>query len=231
MTPGTSDILAAARVHDLSFAVRDHFRWAIDRVTTDSLQEGAPFESSRFGMSSHAFTHADAPSHVAADGATLEQLDPSLWVGPAVVLDLTSVGANEPIDRPLLEERGRGVRPGDIVLLKTGWDGRADVDHPDYWQLAPFVTRDGAEWLAERGARTVGFDFPQDHAIRRTVGSTEKPAPPEFVTHDVLLRNGIGLLEYLCGLGSITAERVFLVAAPIRLAGSDGGPVRALAFE
>ena len=231
MTPGSLEILADARMHDLSFAVRDHFRWAIERVTTDSLQAGAPFESSRFGMSAHAFTHADAPVHVAADGATLEQLDPSLWVGPAVVLDLMSVGPNEPIDRALLAQRGSGVRAGEIVLLKTGWDTRTEVDSPDYWQQAPFVTRDGAEWLAEQGPRSVGFDFPQDFAIRRTVGSAEKPAPAEFVTHDVLLRNGIGLLEYLSGLGSITAERVFLVAAPIRLAGSDGGPVRALAFE
>jgi kynurenine formamidase len=231
MTPAALEILAGARMHDLSFAVRDHFRWGIERVTTDSLQAGAPFESSRFGMSAHAFTHADAPAHVAADGATLEQLDPSLWVGPAVVVDLTSVGANEPIDRALLDQRGSRVRPGDIVLLKTGWDTRTGIDRADYWQRAPYVTRDGAEWLAERGARSVGFDFPQDFAIRRTVGSDEKPAPADFVTHDVLLRKGVGLLEYLSGLSGITAERVFLVAAPIRLAGSDGGPVRALAFE
>ncbi len=231
MTPPALEILSSARVHDLSFAVRNHFRWAVDRVTTDSLQDGAPFESSRFGMSAHAFTHADAPAHVAAGGATLEQLDPSLWVGPAIVIDLTSVAANQPIDRALLEQRGSAVEPGDIVLLHTGWDTRTAVDAAEYWQQAPYVTRDGAEWLAERGARSVGFDFPQDFAIRLTLGSDQKPQPAEFVTHDVLLRNGIGLLEYLSGLGGIGTERVFLVAAPIRLAGSDGGPVRALAFE
>lgn len=231
MTPAALEALASARVHDLSFVVRDHFRWGIDRISTDSLDAGAPFESTRFGMSAHAFTHADAPAHVATDGATLEELDPTLWVGVAVVVDLTSIRANDPIDRAVLAEHCGRVQRGDIVLLKTGWDARVAVDSPEYWQSAPYVTRDGAEWLAEQGARCVGFDFPQDFAIRHTIGSAEKPDPSEFVTHDVLLRHGIGLLEYLSGLGNLAAERVFLVAAPIRLAGSDGGPVRALAFE
>lgn len=231
MIPAALETLASARVHDLSFIIHDHFRWDVARVSTDSLEAGAPFESSRFAMSAHAFTHADAPAHVATDGATLDELDPRLWVGVAVVVDLTSIRANAPIGRALLAEHGGRVRRGDIVLLKTGWDTRVTVDSPEYWHSAPYVTRDGAEWLAEQGARCVGFDFPQDFAIRRTIGSTEKPDPTEFVTHDVLLRQGIGLLEYLSGLGNLVAERVFLVAAPIRLAGSDGGPVRALVFE
>jgi arylformamidase len=224
------EILAAARVHDLSFVIRDHFRWGVDRSVVHSLAEGSPFQTTRFGISAHAFTHADAPSHVAEDGATLEELDPRLWVGSAVILDLTSVGPEEPIDRRLLEERGSDVQRGDIVLLKTGWDARVPVEAPEYWRTAPYVTREAAEWLAERGVRCVGFDFPQDHAIRRGLEG-DQATPGEFVTHDVLLRRGIALLEYLCGLDRITADRVFLVAPPIKVGGADGGPTRALAFE
>lgn len=228
----TGLVVDPAAVVDLSFPIDPgHFRWRHERQVVDRLDDGGPFETSRFGMSAHAFTHADAPSHVAQDGAALNEVPVRTWVGPATILDLGHVGPGEPVTAALLEQAADavGALPAEeILLLRTGWDQRRDIATPSYWQDAPWVDRSGAEWLAARRPRAVGFDFPQDEPIRRTLAG-EPGAAREFVTHDVLLRHGIGLVEYLRGLDRLP-PRVLLVAAPIALTGSDGGPARALAL-
>ena len=44
-----------------------------------------------------------------------------LVLGEAAVVDLTDKGKLEPITAEDMEERGKHVKAGDIVLLKTGW--------------------------------------------------------------------------------------------------------------
>jgi kynurenine formamidase len=53
----------------------------------------------------------------------------------------------------------------------------------------------------------------------------------EFVTHDVLLRNGVVLIEYLCNTAEIKSSRVQLYALPLKILNSDGAPTRVIAVE
>ena len=39
----------------------------------------------------------------------------------------------------------------------------------------------------------------------------------EFVTHDILLRNGVVLIEYLCNTGELAQARTFLCALPLKV--------------
>lgn len=214
---------------DLSFRIDPaHFRWGGDRVLSERLDDGAPFSTTRFGQSAHAFTHADAPSHVMAKGTDLADLPLSTWVGTATVIDVSSCADDAAITADTLERTNTHVEADEILLVRTDWDRRRDIADASYWAESPWLDRSAAEWLHERRPRAVGFDFPQDAAIRRAVAG-ERPAPEDFVTHDVLLRHGIGLIEYLRGLDQIGA-RALLVAAPIALERSDGGPSRAVAF-
>lgn len=214
---------------DLSFRIDPaHFRWSGDRMLSERLDDGAPFSTTRFGQSAHAFTHADAPSHVMADGTDLADIAVQTWVGTATVLDVSSCADDAAITAEMLEAAGADIAEDEILLVRTDWDRRRDIADANYWSQSPWLDRSAAEWLRDRTPRAVGFDFPQDAAIRRAVAG-ERPTPDEFVTHDVLLRHGIGLIEYLRGLDQIGA-RALLVAAPIALAHSDGGPARAVAF-
>lgn len=214
---------------DLSFRIDPaHFRWGGERMLSERLDDGAPFTTTRFGQSAHAFTHADAPSHVMADGADLADVALSTWVGSATVLDVSACADDAAITADTLQRASSTIAEDEIVLVRTDWDLRRDIADENYWTESPWLDRSAAEWLRERRPRAVGFDFPQDAAIRRTIAG-ERPAPAEFVTHDVLLRHGIGLIEYLRGLHQL-GSRALLVAAPIALAHSDGGPSRAVAF-
>jgi arylformamidase len=218
-------------VVDLSFPVRDHFRWAIETDLVHDLAAGDVFQTTRMRTVCHAFTHADAPLHVAADGQDIASVPLGTWIGAAAVLDLTHVEEETAITAQTLEAAGAHLQRGDIALLRTDWDARMDVETRAFWERSPYLTRDAAEWLADREVRCVGYDFPQDHPIRGVVDGSPSATAAEFVTHDVLLRHGVGMVEYLAGLRQLEATRTFFVAVPLRLVAVDGSPVRAFALE
>jgi kynurenine formamidase len=221
---------AARRIVDLSLRIESHFRWKVELDLAHDLQKGDVFQTTRMRMLTHAFTHADAPRHVASEGPDIADMDIAMWAGPATILDLSDVAPNTAINADMLERASGHHVAGDIILVRTDWDLRCDITSPDFWQTSPYLTRDGAEWLAARRPRCVGYDFPQDHPIRGIVNGSQADAA-DFVTHDVLLRAGVGMVEYLVNLASIQGQRTFFVAMPLRIAAGDGSPVRAIAVE
>lgn len=223
-------IPAAKRIIDLSLRIESHFRWQVELDLVHDLRQGDVFQTTRMRMLTHAFTHADAPRHVALEGPDIADMDIEMWAGPATVLNLSDVAPDTAIDADLLDRVAGHHVSGDIILLRTDWDLRCDVATPEFWQTAPYLTRDGAEWLAARRPRCVGYDFPQDYPIRGIVSGSQAAAA-DFVTHDVLLRAGVGMVEYLVNLASIPSDRTFFAAMPLRIAASDGSPVRAVAIE
>ena len=215
---------------DLSLAIEDHFRWSVTIERKQAFDRGDVFQTSSMRLSCHAYTHVDAPVHFVPGAATLGELPADHFSGPAVVLDLSHVGPNHGIGVVDLEQQATPVEPGDIVLLKTGWDHQRGIDSPDFWLEAPYVTRPAAEWLLDARARCVGYDFPPDFCIRDEMKG-RKPRRDEFVTHDVFLTNGVGVVEYLCNLDQLPSSRVFLVVAPMKLGDVDGAPARVFAIE
>jgi kynurenine formamidase len=89
-----------------------------------------------------------------------------MTVGEAAILDLSDVPENTAITGERIAAAGAHLRRGDIAILKTRWDERADIATPDFWARAPWMTAEAAIWLCEAGIKAVGFDFPQDYCIR-----------------------------------------------------------------
>ncbi|MBI1354045.1 MAG: cyclase family protein [Acidobacteria bacterium] len=218
------------RIIDLSYPIEDHFRWKVERSLAAAFDRGDDFQITRIGLTVHGFTHIDAPRHMVPGGATTSEWRLESLVGEASVADLRGVEAGRPIDAPELAACCAHCRPGDIVLLMTGWDERFRLHDPRFWSEAPFLTRRACEWLSEREPAAVGFDFPQDFPIRGLLRSDRAPME-EFVSHDVLLRRGVPLIEYVCNLGSIGSERTEVCALPLRLPDADGAPARVIALE
>jgi kynurenine formamidase len=141
----------------------------------------------------------------------------------AEVLPVDFTVAPEHLDAAARDER-IDVRAGDVVLLRTGW--------ARYWEDAgqfisqvhsPGPGEAGARWISGKrafaaGSDTVAFEF---------VPSTTMP-----VHVHLLVENGIHIIECL-NLEQLAADHVYefiFMAAPLRIRGGTGSPIRPLAL-
>jgi len=179
-------------------------------LTVDSdFAAGAAYES-RIEMNLHTGTHFDSPLHVIPDGGFLEPLPLERVVRGCKVFDFSR--AEEKITRGDLE--GRDIREGDFVLLRTR-NSLEDILEGDF----VYLDKTGAALLKERGVGGVGID---SLGIER--------AQPGHETHKILLGAGILILEGL-RLEAVQEGEYFLVAAPLRIAGTEAAPARAFLVE
>ena len=226
----TSDTPHSSRpIYDLSMPIEDHFRWKVDREQVQSFEAGDQFQVTRLAWAVHGFTHIDSPRHIVPNGYTSSEFDLNRLVGEACIVDLTGIEENQAISSDVLAEAAGHLREGDIVILKTCWDERQSIQDDDFWRKAPYLTREACIWLLEKNIQTLGVDFPQDQVIRNLLDGEIRPLE-EFVSHDVLLKNGIPLIEYLCKLGSVPHKRVQLFSLPLKIPESDGCPARVIAM-
>ncbi|WP_420393121.1 cyclase family protein [Acuticoccus sp.] len=220
------------RFIDLSTPIRtEHVRWPVERREARSHGDGSYVQASWLGWPVHGFTHMDAPRHFDADGGTTSDVPLEACAGPAVVVDVSAVGPDEPVTEALIAGAGADVREGDIALIRSAWDTRASIDTAEFWTTAPYMTTEASRWLRARGVKGVGFDFPQDRCIRDLVTGAREPALEENVTHVELLLRGVIMFEYLCNMAAIVAPRVEFFGLPLKVPDCDGAPIRAVAVE
>jgi arylformamidase len=219
------------RIIDLSLPIAaDHPRWATEVTATGDLANGDLAQVTWLKVSCHAFTHVDARRHMFADGATIEATRLDDLVGRCAVIDLTDVQPNEAIGAEKLAARGKHVERGGMVLLKSSWDRQRSPTTREFWLDSPYITREGAEWLLGTGIRAIAYSFPQDYHIRLMLKGEIRPLA-EQVTHDVLLRAGVHMIEYVANTAEIREATVFLSAAPMNIPGADGAPARVYCIE
>lgn len=218
------------RVIDLTYPIEDHFRWRVERTLPAAFERGDDFQITRLAFAVHGFTHIDAPRHMLPDGPTTSSFDMNTFVGEAAIVDVSAAADNTAISAELLAAAGGHVRAGDIVIVKMAWDGRYSLDQKEFWTQSPYLTRDACEWLAAQEPVLVGYDFPQDQPIRGLLDGRQASIE-DFVSHDVILRRGIPMIEYLCNLGEVTAPRAEVCALPLKVLEADGAPARVIAIE
>jgi kynurenine formamidase len=174
-------------------------------------------------MGSQTGTHVDAPYHFLTDGARIDTMELTMFLGPAAVVDMRGLTPRSTISWPQLEPSMSAMPEGSILVLHTGWSkhwrSTAYLDHP-------FLAQDAAEGIVAAGVRTVAIDA-------MSVDETAPPGgePGSFAAHDVLLGAGGAIVENLTNLEAVDFAEPLLSVLPIRLAGADGAPVRAVALQ
>lgn len=176
-----------------------------DRGDTDT--------TSRWTLSAHTGTHVDARMHFIPGGWTIESLELSRVFGPCRVVDLTRVEGH--VGRADLE--AAGVAGTVRLLLKTQSSERGLLGREGFVEDYVGISREAAEYLVEIGVETVGVDYL----------SVEPFEDGEFNTHRTLLGADVVIVEGLA-LGGVEAGEYLFACLPIKLAGSDGAPARAV---
>lgn len=160
-------------------------------------------------MTTHSGTHLDVPSHCRDDGATVDHLPLSLLMGKARVLDIRgerAIGRRELSRLP--------VRGEERLLLRT--------DNSLFWESSDFqddfahLTEEGAAYLIEAGVRLVGIDYLSIEGIDSGI-----------TVHRRLLDAGCVIVEGL-NLAGVEPGEYELICLPLKIAGGDGAPARAI---
>ena len=127
------------------------------------------------------------------------------------------------LDRAV-EAAGVSIAPGDVVLLRTGW-ARYFIDPARFINevRGPGPALDGAKWLSTRKVFAAGSD---------TVAFEKVPDAAMPVHVHLLVESGIHIVECL-DLEALAAARAFtfaFIAAPLKIQGATGSPIRPLAL-
>jgi kynurenine formamidase len=190
-------------------------------------------------LGEHTGTHFDAPIHWIT-GRDLENnacdtIPAGRFVGPACVIDVSAESAENNdflLTREGVEqweaEHGR-IPAGSWVLLRTDWSRRtdpaafmnADANGPH----TPGFAKEASELLAHDrdilgvGVETIGTDAGQAAGF-----------DPPFPNHTIMHGAGKFGLASLCNLDRLPARGAIVIAAPLRIAGASGSPLRVLAL-
>jgi arylformamidase len=168
-----------------------------------------PVNVSRFTASTHAGTHADAPMHYDPEGRAIDAVGLDVYVGPARVIDLRRCGL---VVTPDMVAPHLDAAPPRL-LLRT-----YDRFPHDAWVDAfTSVAAETIALLASRGVVLVGIDGP----------SLDPQESKTMDAHLAVKAAGMAILEGLV-LDDVPAGDYELIALPMKLAGLDAAPVRAV---
>lgn len=181
------------------FALRDRAR----------ISPGCPVNTAALSLSTHAGTHADAPLHYDPAGTDSAGTALEPYVGRCVVLDVRGCGARIEPHHVAWNALGDARR----VLFRTydrfphaAWDD-------DFAAIAPEVI----ERLGETGVVLIGTD----------AASLDPQESKTMDAHHAVRRHGMRILEGLV-LDGVAPGAYELIALPLRIAGADASPVRAV---
>ncbi len=222
MNDRQSDTRAAVEAEpawiDVSLPIRaDSVAWAgLAQPTLGwdlRIDAGATVNVGHIALSTHTATHADAPLHVAAEGADIASLDPGVYIGRALLLHVHPADL-ECIDRAVLAAAGidfEAIPKRLLLATDQPYDG---MNFPEESiAIDPAAARD----LVAGGLRLIGVDQPSVDPL----DSRDLPA------HHALLGGGAYIVENL-QLAGLEQGWYDLVAVPLRIIGADASPIRAL---
>lgn len=209
---------------------------------------GASSASEGIALGAHVGTHIDALCHFSCDGRmfggveaapvqtyagglerhTVDTIQPIFRRG--VLFDIPKLVGLDVLPKDFiitpehLDSAGITVKPGDVVLLRTGW-GRFWDDAARFISQvhSPGPALDAAKWLSDRkvfaaGSDTAPFEF--------------TPSPEMSVHVHLLVTSGIHIIECLNleELSSTGATEFLFVGAPLKIRGGTGSPIRPVAL-
>jgi len=117
----------------------------------------------------HSGTHIDAPGHVIEGTPLLDEIPLSTFFGTGVVVSIPKKKW-EVVTAEDLEKATPQIRPGDIVIVNTGWH-HTYADSAEYYAYSPGFYKEAGEWFAAKGVKAVGTDTQAlDHPLATSIG-------------------------------------------------------------
>jgi arylformamidase len=179
-----------------------------DASPTWEIRDGCPVHVSRMTMTTHLGAHTDAPSHYDPLGPSIDAVGLAPYLGPCRVIHCVGVRTVTPQD---VEGQLEGAPPR--ILFRTYASAPQDAWDPEFPAIAP----ETIALLAARGVILVGTD----------AASLDPQDSRSLDAHHAVRRHGMAILEGVV-LDAVPPGDYELIALPLKLAGMDASPVRAI---
>jgi arylformamidase len=211
--------------------------WDISRTLSNDLAEWPGDEPCRFrltrektkgasvnlgaiSMSLHNGTHADARFHFDTDGESIEKASLQTYLGRATVVDLWQAFLDSKEKHLItiedLRPSAEAIAATSRILVKTGrW-----TDSTVFPKQIPVIAADVPAWLQKNGVKLLGLDLP----------SVDEIDSKSLHNHHALAHAGIAIIESL-DLTNVASGIYHLAALPLKIAGGDGAPMRAILWR
>jgi arylformamidase len=183
----------------------------VERVM--DMEHGARANVSKLTLGVHSGTHVDAPVHFRSGAEGVDDIPLDALMGPARIIAI-----HDPVHVTVAELEAAAVQPGERILLKTRNSPGAWRRSPVFAADAVHLSTEAAQWLGARRVLTVGIDY------LSVGGFTVRNGVP---VHHALIDAGVWIIEGL-DLTAAPEGPCDLICLPLKLAGADGAPARAI---
>jgi arylformamidase len=190
------------------------FRLTRQKAKGESVNLGA------ISMSVHNGTHADAQFHFDTNGESIEKAPLETYLGRATVVDLAQAFLDSKEKHLItiedLRPSAEAIAATSRLLVKTGrWS-----DSAVFPNQIPVIAADVPAWLQKNGVKLLGMDLP----------SVDEIDSKSLQNHHALARAGIAIVESL-DLSDVASGIYQFAAPPLKIAGGDGAPMRAILWR
>lgn len=168
-------------------------------------------------LNTHVGTHIDAPLHFLSGGKPISAFSVDFFVRSGVAIDLRHKKAGETIT--VEDLRSSHLEQGCAAVLVTGWYRFFGSEE---YLKHPYLSKEAAEFLVEQGVSIVAVDFLN---VDQTFGDA-------WNAHQVLLGRETLIVENLNNTLVLDFDKSYLFSfLPLKILGTDGSPIRAVAIE
>lgn len=189
------------------------------RLTEACSYQEHGFRETLLHMYSHTGTHTDSPAHLFAGRTQLDEFDIAQFVGDALVIDCSELGAGDVIDFSHIERVKEKAERAEFLLFHTGWSERWKTE--SYFGAYPYPSAEIIDYIVKTGKKGIGID---------TIG-IDPMADKNLTIHKALLQdNEMIIIENLCNLDRVGNDLFLFAALPLKFKDSDGAPTRAIAI-
>jgi arylformamidase len=213
------------KIWDLSRTLTDDFaEWPGDEPfrfrLNNEIAKGGTVNVGSIRMSVHNGTHADARFHFDTQGDSVEKVPLEVYLGRATVVDLAAsfLKSKEKhlITTEDLRPHAEDIAATSRLLVRTGRWANSTV----FPNQIPVIAADVPVWLQKNGVRLLGIDLP----------SMDEIDSKSLQNHHALAHARIAIVESL-DLSDVAAGIYNFAALPLKIAGADGAPLRAVLWR
>lgn len=211
------------------------------KLTPDSFPEKEFLSNEIVTATTHTGTHIDAPWHYGSQCAgqkakTVAEIPLTSCYGDGVILDMSHKAPRSTIEvkdiEGALEKIGYSLKPGDIVLVRTGFDKKWGT--PEYFTSHPGMSMEATEFLIDQGIQTMGIDtYGFDRPFGQMISDYVKTGAANTLwpAHFLGRKKEYFHLERLANLDEVPQPHGFKVACfPVKIKDAGAAWVRAVAI-